>query len=131
MAGLNKYTKTQAIRTMCVSPCSPAATHLWPSQVDTKATPPRSIWVHPYEDEQYIKEHPNSQEKPAAPEYARRHSWNGPTTSTPPNKRGLFARIKDKAIGTKEEREAERQRMALVITHFYVLGSSTDTLSAA
>jgi hypothetical protein len=36
--------------------------------VDTKANPPRSIWVHPLEDEQYLREHPEAREKqePAA-----------------------------------------------------------------
>ncbi|VDC01895.1 unnamed protein product [Peniophora sp. CBMAI 1063] len=31
--------------------------------VDTKANPPRSIWTHPYEDEQYLNEHPDVKEK--------------------------------------------------------------------
>ncbi|KAJ7900205.1 hypothetical protein B0H14DRAFT_2672715, partial [Mycena olivaceomarginata] len=31
--------------------------------VDTKATPPRSIWVHPLDDEQYLREHPEVREK--------------------------------------------------------------------
>ena len=29
------------------------------SQVDTNVNPPRSIWVHPYEDAQYLHEHPD------------------------------------------------------------------------
>jgi hypothetical protein len=36
-----------------------------PFYVDTKAKPPRSIWVHPYDDEQYLKEHPDVKEKVA------------------------------------------------------------------
>ncbi|TFL06796.1 hypothetical protein BDV98DRAFT_589026 [Pterulicium gracile] len=31
--------------------------------VDTKATPPRSIWVHPYDDPQFLAEHPDVEEK--------------------------------------------------------------------
>ncbi|KAF7436666.1 hypothetical protein PC9H_003499 [Pleurotus ostreatus] len=90
--------------------------------VDTKATPPRSIWVHPHEDEQYLKEHPEKRDtlKPPPPyeEESRRHSWNGNASSsqaaasgskTKDNDRGTFGKFKDKLIGTKEEREAKRK----------------------
>ncbi|KAJ3721562.1 hypothetical protein C8R42DRAFT_667804 [Lentinula raphanica] len=96
--------------------------------VDTKANPPRSIWVHPYEDEQYLREHPDVREKvrPSSsqglnskkPSYndeerTRRHSYNGESSRAPKGaKRGFFGKLKDKAIGTKEEREAEKVRMA-------------------
>jgi len=116
-------------------------THNHPYYVDTKANPPRSIWVHPYEDEQYLSEHPDVREKvgkrhsasgvdlkPSADDSdQRRHSYGGegsqrveetPASSSNPGlnnqgkKRGVFGRLKDKAIGTKEEREAERKRAA-------------------
>jgi hypothetical protein len=41
-----------------------------------------------------------------------------------PKKRGLFAKLKDKAIGTKEEREAEKRHRAEVCSHIsYVMQS--------
>jgi hypothetical protein len=111
--------------------------------VDTKADPPRAIWTHPYEDEQYLKEHPDVKEKvgnlarqeeslDAPPSTDRRHSFNGhdsasmvpeedqtPTDSANKGKqkqRGFFGKLKDKAIGTKEEREAYRKEQARVRT---------------
>jgi hypothetical protein len=33
------------------------------AQVDTQAKPPRSTWVHPYQDEQYLSEHPEIREQ--------------------------------------------------------------------
>ncbi|TCD62768.1 hypothetical protein EIP91_006412 [Steccherinum ochraceum] len=142
-----------------------------PFWVDTKAKPPRSIWVHPFEDEQFMNEHPEirdrhrSGSKPdkeegktgkagkskdkdvpqpapgeAPPPYSpRRHSFTGepsqrrrrdeemhgdetvqqPKTPQPSSskgkgkekeKRGFFGKVKDKAIGTKEEREEARRR---------------------
>ncbi|KAI0800867.1 hypothetical protein C8Q74DRAFT_1364538 [Fomes fomentarius] len=111
-----------------------------PFWVDTTAQPPRSIWVHPYEDEQFLREHPDvrdrlAQDGPsgAPPPYSpRRHSYGGspsdshlgvphrsdalrtshsqPGTPNPGQPhRGFFGKLKDKAIGTKEEREARRQ----------------------
>ncbi|THV05979.1 hypothetical protein K435DRAFT_849432 [Dendrothele bispora CBS 962.96] len=100
-----------------------------PYYIDTQSNPPRSIWIHPLDDEQYIREHPEAREKtktrpastkapPAKSEDKdRRHSFSGtPSTSnaTAPRKRGFFGKLKDKAIGTKEEREAEKQRMAML-----------------
>lgn len=109
-------------------------------QVDTKAQPPRSVWVHPYEDEQFLREHPDvrdrlAQDGPsgAPPPYSpRRHSYGGspsdshlgvpdrsdamrtshsqPGTPNPGQPhRGFFGKLKDKTIGTKEEREVRRQ----------------------
>ncbi|KII93830.1 hypothetical protein PLICRDRAFT_49848 [Plicaturopsis crispa FD-325 SS-3] len=115
-----------------------------PYWVDTKATPPRAIWVHPYEDELFLKEHPDIREKVAQYDHAhgastldvpkdeapRRHSFSGessaqggrsrvhsnpatPDTSAPGDKkRGFFGKMKDKAIGTKEEREAYNRQVA-------------------
>ncbi|KAK7468746.1 hypothetical protein VKT23_003249 [Stygiomarasmius scandens] len=100
-----------------------------PYYVDTQSNPPRSIWVHPLDDEQYLREHPEAREKAktrpvstqAPPmkyeDTDRRHSFNGtPSTSNSqaPKKRGLFGKLKDKAIGTKEEREAEKRRIAML-----------------
>jgi hypothetical protein len=100
-------------------------------QVDTLATPPRSIWTHPYEDEQYLSEHPEVREKlrnndppPSFEEATRRHSSHHPAESSTArhsssdpyiaeqtkHKRGFFGKMKDKAIGTKEERMAARYR---------------------
>ncbi|KAF4573055.1 hypothetical protein EYR36_007565 [Pleurotus pulmonarius] len=96
--------------------------HFYMSKVDTKATPPRSIWVHPYEDEQYLNEHPEKRDtlKPPPPyeEDSRRHSWNGNSSTSQAaassskakdHERGTFGKFKDKLIGTKEEREAKRK----------------------
>lgn len=101
-------------------------------QVDTRANPPRSIWVHPYEDEQFLCEHPEVRAKKetfsgsdldAPPPYdaatARHASGSGEKSGLPdavseagPHtepKRGVLGRLKDKAIGTKEEREEHRR----------------------
>ncbi|TFY57187.1 hypothetical protein EVJ58_g7181 [Rhodofomes roseus] len=60
-----------------------------PFWVDTRAKPPRPIWVHPYEDEQFLREHPHIRDKiargglarqnsEAPPAYSpRRHSYSG------------------------------------------------------
>lgn len=130
-------------------------------QVDTKANPPRAIWVHPYEDEQFLREHPEVAEKirtrdsqstptDSPPPYSpRRHSYSGSssTPSSPVNEkrnaasqvtspvvggasasgsgsgsgatsssqshRGFFGKLKDKAIGTKEEREEAKRQQAV------------------
>lgn len=107
--------------------------------MDTKAEPPRAIWTHPYEDEQYLREHPEVREKVSSQKQqskdssntkpARRHSFNGQdSASMVPDgplvmpdgskkgkeKRGFLGRLKDKAIGTKEEREAYRREQARV-----------------
>jgi len=109
-----------------------------PQKVDTKANPPRSIWTHPYEDGEFLKAHPDVREKinidgfrgsesnlhpPSFEESQRRHSFGGASSSSRPqatstspaklkkrNDRGFLGKLKDKAIGTKEEREAEKKR---------------------
>ena len=113
--------------------------------MDTKADPPRAIWTHPYEDEQYLREHPEVREKvgnltqqqdSSRTKPARRHSFGGhDSTSMVPDerpispdsskkgkeKRGFFGKLKDKAIGTKEEREAykkEQNRVRVPDTAF-------------
>ncbi|KAJ4499473.1 hypothetical protein C8R41DRAFT_893389 [Lentinula lateritia] len=105
--------------------------------VDTKANPPRSIWTHPYEDEQYLHEHPDVREKMRTSisnqelrssrsdhkqsnyddRDTRRHSYNGQSSSSsrsPGHNRGFFGKLKDKAIGTTEERQAEKARAAQI-----------------
>jgi len=115
-----------------------------PFWVDTKAKPPRASWVHPYDDEQFLNEHPEIRERLAReeseesigksskvayeppPYSSRRHSFSESTSSTrrlsddvrpgtPPvaNKskdRGFLGKMKDAAIGTKEEREESKRR---------------------
>jgi len=95
--------------------------------------------MHPYEDEVFLKAHPDVREKlsiggsggsesnlcppPSFEESQRRHSYGGPSSSSQPqatsisaadsNKRkdrGFLGKLKDKTIGTKEEREAEKKR---------------------
>ncbi|KAG2154702.1 hypothetical protein DEU56DRAFT_769838 [Suillus clintonianus] len=114
-----------------------------PFWVDTKAKPPRAIWVHPYEDEQFLSDNPDIKAKVEKLEGApsvdpppyeqRRHSFSGGETSAPlrsntkssgsavkpptdeqheERKRGMFGKLKDKAIGTKEEREAHKRQRA-------------------
>lgn len=92
-----------------------------PFYVDTKANPPRSIWVHPLEDEQYLREHPEAREKAGSADHKPPQSYSAPATppvasssertgyaspgGSKPEKRGLFTKLKEKAVGTKEERE--------------------------
>ncbi|KAL1670434.1 hypothetical protein GGF50DRAFT_109409 [Schizophyllum commune] len=54
-----------------------------PFYVDTRANPPRSIWVHPYEDEQFLRENPG-----VRPGGARRPSVS--PQPSPGGDRGLF-----------------------------------------
>ncbi|KAF8308740.1 hypothetical protein DL93DRAFT_2170858 [Clavulina sp. PMI_390] len=112
--------------------------------VDTLANPPRSIWVHPLDDPEFMLTHrgddgsnvedlennhlehppPGFSDKVQSSEYpedkqARHDDENElaqassePLTSTlapPTKKQGLLSKLKQKAIGTKEEREAARQ----------------------
>ncbi|KAI0815099.1 hypothetical protein BC629DRAFT_1588777 [Irpex lacteus] len=140
-------------------------THGHPYWVDTQAKPPRAIWTHPYEDEQFLNAHPEIKSrlgkgkgKSSAPEPGpsetdvpaespppydpndapRRHSFNGKdktsssdmrppvmprpaggsrvdSSSSQAHKRGFFGKIKDKTIGTKEEREEARRQEALLM----------------
>ncbi|PBL01200.1 hypothetical protein ARMGADRAFT_415668 [Armillaria gallica] len=86
-----------------------------PYYVDTRANPSRSIWVHPYEDDQFLKEHPGIREKThPAPDYSPENSGHSfSSTSAPHHKRGFFGKLKDKAIGSKEERQAGKDRIAM------------------
>jgi len=103
-----------------------------PFWVDTRAKPPRAIWVHPYEDEQFFNEHPDIRDRLSRPNNGEvpskapptRHSIDGSmpsrsrndtgfTKSDPTTRedmasqkhRGFFRKLKDKAIHKKGERE--------------------------
>lgn len=161
-AGLESSIKVRTTRSGFVPPSKrPAATRLLISsqQVDTKVTPARAIWVHPYEDAQFLNEHPDirdrlakygggkptTNESPPPYDAPRRHSFSGhpvpgpsgdairPSASQPGTPsddtrdgrkhRGFFGKLKDKAIGTKEEREAARRQEALVSRRYFLLQS--------
>ncbi|KIY66160.1 hypothetical protein CYLTODRAFT_423659 [Cylindrobasidium torrendii FP15055 ss-10] len=103
-----------------------------PFWVNTQAHPPRSIWVHPYEDEEFLKEHPDIREKESSRSTHQSKGYAPPPGPPPthqqgagpsvphkqegssPKKRGFLSKIKDKAIGTKEERDAAQRQMALM-----------------
>lgn len=100
--------------------------------VDTKATPPRSIWHHPYDDDQYLSslsseereriqeeesnlKKPNRQHMDTTDEEGDHHETAAlpprPTGSKEQKKglSGLGRKMKDKVTGmTHEERQAER-----------------------
>jgi len=99
--------------------------------VDTKASPPRSIWVHPFDDPEYIRAHPEHRNHdplltpPSSPppDYEEAaSSRKADSSTTRPNAnvsdkgkgkephRSLLGKLKDKAIGTKEEREEARRQ---------------------
>ncbi|KZO96631.1 hypothetical protein CALVIDRAFT_545443 [Calocera viscosa TUFC12733] len=74
--------------------------------VDTKATPPRSIWVHPHDDPQYIASIPD---KVPAKKFAPPPGPPPPSGSSAAHgQKGFFGGIKDKLQGTPEERERRR-----------------------
>lgn len=122
--------------------------------MDTKTDPPRAIWTHPYDDEQYLQEHPEVREKVSSVAKQqeskdssssgprRRHSFNGqdsasmvPNDEASPNskgkgKRGFFGKLKDKAIGTKEERDAYRKEQERVGTTMLSVCFSSESVSA-
>jgi hypothetical protein len=125
-------------------------------QVDTNVDPARAIWTHPYDDEQYLREHPEVREKVESrvgqqqdsryspPSIPRRHSFNGHdnTSMAPENyevnpsvpregqeKRGFFGKLKDRAIGTVEEREAYRREQNRVNATILSVSFSSETVS--
>ncbi|KZT61931.1 hypothetical protein CALCODRAFT_303190 [Calocera cornea HHB12733] len=94
--------------------------------VDTKANPPRSIWVHPYDDPEYISsipdKHPakqwaNAQQQNARP-VGQGTSGTGPAragaaagAAQTGQKPGLLTKMHDKLTGTtKEERDAAKEQ---------------------
>ncbi|KAF8497159.1 hypothetical protein F5888DRAFT_330351 [Russula emetica] len=112
-----------------------------PFWVNTNAEPPRAIWTHPYNDEQYLREHPEVREKiesrdmkqqnskysPPSMPPGRRHSFHGNDSATMVlendeatqdssnrgiGNRGFFGNPMGRTIGTQEEREAYRRQEA-------------------
>ncbi|KAF5323476.1 hypothetical protein D9611_005774 [Ephemerocybe angulata] len=101
--------------------------------VDTNVEPARVTWVHPYENEQYLAEHPQSlrniKQSIAAtngsdpsPEIDRRRSFAGTSSAPviepvewngrPPYKQGFLEKLKDKAINSIEARDARKRQQA-------------------
>ncbi len=111
--------------------------------MDTHAVPPRSIWTHPHEDEQFLRDHPDVREKVgntpheySAPDGLPPGHSSASKYAPPKGKRGFFGKLKDKAIGTKEEREAEKQHTAMVrnistSTFATFHGCATDSRTAS
>jgi len=125
-------------------------------QVDTKADPPGAIWTHPYDDEQYLREHPDVREKvqslarqqqksnDSSPSNPRRHSFNdhdsagmvpehdvanSDSSKKRKEKRGFFGKLKDKAIGTKEEPGPYKREQARVNTTMLPVSFSSESVS--
>ncbi|SCV71692.1 BQ2448_3280 [Microbotryum intermedium] len=93
--------------------------------VDTTKNPPRSIWVHPYEDPEYLSSIPDTERTrlfgEADPQHQGSNSAHASTSagSSAPQqqrqaeKRSLGRKLKDKMTNsTHEERQAERRRRA-------------------
>ncbi|KZO93129.1 hypothetical protein CALVIDRAFT_268620 [Calocera viscosa TUFC12733] len=88
--------------------------------VDTKANPPRSIWVHPYDDPQYISSIPDKHpaKQWAHAQQAARPAGQGPSgaaaagsSGNAGHKPGLLTKMHDKLTGTtKEERDAQKEQ---------------------
>ena len=116
--------------------------------VDTKANPPRSIWVHPHDDQEYlstlsseereriqeaeeamhrpltpasIDEKPHRDEKHHKPSESYPSDLPArPSQSTQGGKKALGERLKDKVTGsTKEERARERAQRAEEERRYY------------
>jgi hypothetical protein len=112
-----------------------------PPQVDTRANPPRSIWVHPFDDPQWQQQHAQSVGPPPGPppghqgaspsigtDVKRPIDEKGGSSNRPPaspgastsraggsqqkEHRGFIGKLKDGMLGTKEEREAAKARKA-------------------
>ncbi|KDE02474.1 hypothetical protein MVLG_06969 [Microbotryum lychnidis-dioicae p1A1 Lamole] len=93
--------------------------------VDTTKDPPRSIWVHPYEDPEYLASIPDTERSrlfnESDPQYEQGSHSAHASTSTgssshpqkQPEKRSFGRKLKDKMTNsTHEERQAERKRQA-------------------
>ncbi len=118
--------------------------------------PARAIWTHPYDDEQYLREHPEVREKVesragqqhdskySSRSIPRRHSFHGHdgTSMAPENyevnpnstregqqERGFFGKLKDRAIGTTEEREAYRREQDRVNATLLSVSFSSESVS--
>ncbi|KAK0299689.1 hypothetical protein LTR01_006789 [Friedmanniomyces endolithicus] len=94
--------------------------------VDTTKEPPQSIWVHPYDDDQYLSTLSSSERERIQQEsFGRGHTPSASSSSSghyaaelPPRpadggKKSFGRKLKDKVTGTThEEREVERQKRA-------------------
>ncbi|CAE6448842.1 unnamed protein product [Rhizoctonia solani] len=80
--------------------------------VDTTTSPPRSIWVHPLEDEQFQREHPELFRSPSGPppSSSRGNAGAGPSNDGKPEKKGFVQKLKDKAAEHAAKKEEERRR---------------------
>ncbi|KAG8722911.1 hypothetical protein FRC08_000011 [Ceratobasidium sp. 394] len=82
--------------------------------VDTQSDPPRSIWVHPFEDEQFQRERPELFNPPAGPPPSGTpgNADAGPSTTqeTKPEKKGFIQKLKDKSAEHAARKEEERKR---------------------
>ncbi|QRV85988.1 hypothetical protein RhiJN_14006 [Ceratobasidium sp. AG-Ba] len=82
--------------------------------VDTQSNPPRSIWVHPFEDEQFQREHPELFKAPTGPPPSRTpgNASSGPSTAeeSKPEKKGFIQKLKDKSTEHAARKEEERKR---------------------
>ncbi|KAI0764423.1 hypothetical protein BD413DRAFT_577756 [Trametes elegans] len=92
-------------------------------QIDTQAKPPRPTWVHPYEDAQFLREHPDIRARVAGKSTllddddedvdkqtsSTLKAEEADTSSASLRHRSFLGKLKDKAIGSKEEREVKRR----------------------
>ncbi|CCO27967.1 hypothetical protein BN14_01958 [Rhizoctonia solani AG-1 IB] len=96
--------------------------------VDTTANPPRSIWVHPFEDEQFQREHPELFKEPSRPPSS---SPEGSAAAGPsdthdgkPEKKGFVQKLKDMATehaAKKEEDRRQREQLQREAVQRYVM----------
>jgi hypothetical protein len=85
--------------------------------VDTRAHPPRSIWTHPYDDDEFIKSLPDThpanprstQAKEARSQYDQLMEQARRKREAKASERSTGGKLKDKLLGSsKEERDAKR-----------------------
>lgn len=89
--------------------------------VDTTRDPPRSIWVHPYDDEEYLASLPAEERarvRHSAPDEAtagmhdttdEEHDGGPPTTAQQQPKRKLGRKLKDTITGTTHEQRVRER----------------------
>jgi len=82
--------------------------------VDTNSKPPRSIWVHPFEDDQFQQEHPELFKAPAGPPPSAPAGGSTPGPSTAraatPEKKGFMQKLKEKGAEHAAKKEEDRKR---------------------
>ncbi|CAE6414665.1 unnamed protein product [Rhizoctonia solani] len=96
--------------------------------VDTTANPPRSIWVHPFEDEQFQREHPELFKQPSRlpPSSPGGNAVAGPSNAQDgkPEKKGFVQKMKDMAAehaAKKEEERKQREQLQREAIQSYVM----------